>query len=108
MINTVSDSIAFAEKEIHLLLQADKTQESKNTEKELKNLLIEYVLAKMSGKPTDDLEQKITDTLNEYQKHISADDKLEEDAKAMGSHPDSTTLAKLDEIIAQLKQALGK
>lgn len=91
------------------LIDVVKKQDSKTTVKQLKTLLIEYILANMRGDVAgaEAIQGQITKLMQTYEKDIQQGNDLVGKLKTMGANPDNHSLNDLEylqSLITALKQ----
>ena len=87
------------------LISDDEKKEATDTAKRISNLLKEYIIAMTAGRPTDDIQGQIASVLDTYQKDLKHYHDLDAKVKDIVSHPDQNSLATLNQIIDELKNA---
>lgn len=105
----ISQDISMDIDEIDELLDAIKKKEAKNTTKELENLLIEYILARMHGDSTGEqaISDQISSLLNKYSGDMEKANELMQKLKTVANDPTKQTkdeLGYLESLIGILKQ----
>lgn len=108
-ITSISQNIRIDIDEIDELLDAAKKKEATNTTKELENLLIEYILAKMKGDSSgaDAISGQISSLLKKYSGDMEKANALVDKLKTVANDPSQQTAAELDylqSLIPALKQ----